>query len=195
MTREQKLKKIGNFYMLNAEIIIDQRLTDFDKILYSLVNGLSNGIDGCTMSDNSMAQILNKSKSSISRSLKKLEDLNYLKRFTENIGEKRGSTRQIYTRETLKNKECLIRKNEHQSKKRSSSMQKTVRTSDDSNIIDKLINNNSDSEFEKIKNRIFLLARENNYKIGKVSLEVSNIKTLSDLKNYEKRIINKELRF
>ena len=50
-------------------------------------------------------------------------------------------------------------------------------------------------ELEKIKKRILIIARENHYNIGKVVIELSNIKNLSDVKLYEKRIINKELRF
>ena len=47
MTREEKLNGLGEFYILNASVLIDENLTDFEKILYSLINGLSKGSGGC----------------------------------------------------------------------------------------------------------------------------------------------------
>lgn len=197
MTREQKLKEISAFYMLNAEILVDTRLSDFEKILYSLINGLSKGKDGCYASDKYFAQILNKkSVTTIGKALKNLEDLGYIFRFTESKGEGRGSERHIYTQETLKNKGGLTRKKSVSTdRKKSSSTYRKKSVS----LIDKEINNNNSetelSELEKIKNRVFLIARDKKYNMGKVTNELARINNLSDLKSYEKRIINGELRF
>lgn len=74
---------------------------------------------------------------------------------------------------------------------------KTIKN--DCSLIDKLIkNNNSEtqlSELEKIKNRVLIIAKEKKYNMGKISIELSRINSISDLKTYEKRIINGELRF
>mgnify|MGYP000349277197 FL=1 len=74
---------------------------------------------------------------------------------------------------------------------------KTIKN--DCSLIDKLIkNNNSEtqlSELEKIKNRVLIITKEKKYNMGKISIELSRINSISDLKTYEKRIINGELRF
>ena len=62
MTREEKLNGLGEFYILNASVLIDENLTDFEKILYSLINGLSKGSGGCFASDEYFAKILSKSE-------------------------------------------------------------------------------------------------------------------------------------
>ena len=180
MTREEKLNGLGEFYILNASVLIDENLTDFEKILYSLINGLSKGSGGCFASDEYFAKILSKSEPTINRALRNLEKFGYIFRKTENKGEKRGSSRRIFTQETLKIKDELTIKN-------------------DCSLIDKLIkNNNSEtqlSELEKIKNRVLIITKEKKYNMGKISIELSRINSISDLKTYEKRIINGELRF
>lgn len=208
MSKDEKLNELSYFYQLNAEVLIDTKLSDFEKLLYSLINGLSKGKNGCFASDEYFAKIFNKSISTISRSLKNLEKLGYIFRETYSKGENRGSNRNIYTQETLKNKGGLIRKNEYQSKKQSKNDKSTVvknehstvPKNEDSLIYNKQININKNScdDLEKIRQRIFKICLDNKYhhkQLHKISSAAYKFNTKQDLLGLEKRIINGELKF
>ena len=208
MSKDEKLEELSYFYQLNAEVLIDIKLSDFEKLLYSLINGLSKGKNGCFASDEYFAKIFNKSISTISRSLRNLEKLGYIFRETYSKGENRGSARNIFTQETLKNKGGLIRKNDYQSKNKCKNDKSTVRKNGQCTVVKNEqslinnkqinINNNDFDILEKIRQRIFKFCFDNKYNhkaIQKISSAAYKFNTKQDLLSLEKRIINGELRF
>jgi hypothetical protein len=56
----------------------DERLSPFDKVLLMEIDSLDNE-DGCWKSNNSLAEFMQSGVASITRSIKKLEDLKYIK--------------------------------------------------------------------------------------------------------------------
>lgn len=181
--------------MLNATILIDTRLTDFEKLNHILwLTDFLRGSKGCFASDDYFCEILNKSEPTVNRALRKLEELEYIFRFTQNKGKDRGAKKSIYTQETLKNKKRPTIKNraDQQSKTRKSTIKNECPLID--NIINNLTTDSELSKIEKVKERVMQIARENKYKMSKVALELSKIHDLSELKTYEKRIINKEMK-
>lgn len=70
----------SQFLMLTYDILTDERLTDFERILYSAITGLCRKEGYCWASNAYIAKMLNKSESRVIDSITKLVNLGYLKR-------------------------------------------------------------------------------------------------------------------
>lgn len=70
----------SQFLMLTYDVLTDERLTDFEKILYSAITGLCRKEGYCWASNAYIAKMLNKSESRVKDSISKLVNLGYLKR-------------------------------------------------------------------------------------------------------------------
>jgi len=81
------------FSILTATVRYDNRLTDFEKILYSEITALCNLNGHCWATNEYFAEKFNKKKESVSRNLKKLKTLKYIK--TE-IDKTAGNERLIF---------------------------------------------------------------------------------------------------
>lgn len=70
----------SQFLMLTYDILTDERLTDFERILYSAITGLCRKEGYCWASNAYIAKMLNKSEGRVKDSITKLVNLGYLKR-------------------------------------------------------------------------------------------------------------------
>lgn len=70
----------SQFLMLTYDILTDERLNDFERILYSAITGLCRKEGYCWASNAYIAKMLNKSESRVIDSITKLVNLGYLKR-------------------------------------------------------------------------------------------------------------------
>lgn len=70
----------SQFLMLTYDILTDERLTDFERILYSAITGLCRKEGYCWASNAYIAKMLNKSESRVIDSITKLVNLGYLER-------------------------------------------------------------------------------------------------------------------
>ena len=72
--------KKDNFIMISYEILDHPQLSSTDKIVYGLLTSLSIQKGHAFPSNGKLAEILNCSKPTISRTLNKLEKLEYIRR-------------------------------------------------------------------------------------------------------------------
>lgn len=70
----------SQFLMLTYDILTDERLNDFERILYSAITGLCRKEGYCWASNAYIAKMLNKSECRVRDSITKLVNLGYLKR-------------------------------------------------------------------------------------------------------------------
>lgn len=72
-----KTIKVSDFFMIEADIFLNRKLSSTDKILYGLINALNqNG--PCYARTNHLMKIMNLSRRQIQKSLSKLKEFNYI---------------------------------------------------------------------------------------------------------------------
>lgn len=72
------------YYIIEFNVLEDNRLSSTDKIIYSIINNLRNKKGFCFCTNNYIAKILNVDNKTIQRSITKLLRYGYLNRYTKN---------------------------------------------------------------------------------------------------------------
>ena len=85
----------NGFAVLTADARYDERLTARDKILYSEIIYLSNGVGYCTETKEYFAEVFNISNATVLRRIKNLKKCGYLTE-VKTINEERNIEKRLY---------------------------------------------------------------------------------------------------
>lgn len=103
--------KITKFIVIEADVLLDSNLSNTDKVVYGLINSLSNRDDNCRASNHYLCKVLHISDRQLRRCLANLLKYNYIDIELVNNNKRRIKTRVstfIENRATTNNTNNLI---------------------------------------------------------------------------------------